>query len=208
MKRSTIAVGILSGIACTAIISVVALTAWLVNTAMKPRALGGPMWSSRVSELALRHDDYAEARKIFRTKLLREGPSPQPVTEEYPLPVGMQMITGATAVEIDAERERQRRLFAFLYSTPAYQRTLELYGWDDLGPHLRDLIRADRWDDLATVVTDEILDTLVPAARYVDVPARVRERLGGLADGVLLAPPPDPAHDHLVAAAVADLHVS
>jgi probable F420-dependent oxidoreductase len=124
------------------------------------------------------------------------------------LVVGMQMITGATTVEIDAERERQRRLFAFLYSTPAYQRTLELYGWDDLGPHLRALIRADRWDDLARVVTDEILDTLVPAARYVDVPARVRERLGGLADGVLLAPPPDPAHDHLVAAAVANLHVS
>ena len=124
------------------------------------------------------------------------------------LVVGLQMITGATTTEIDAERERQRRLFAFLYSTPAYQRTLELYGWDDLGPRLRALIRADRWDDLDAVVTDEILDTLVPAASYDQVADRVRERVGGLADGVLLAPPPDPAHDHLVAEAIAALHAA
>ncbi|CAB4746831.1 unannotated protein [freshwater metagenome] len=124
------------------------------------------------------------------------------------LVVGLQMVTGATTAEIDTERDRQRRLFAFLYSTPAYQRTLELYGWDDLGPRLRALIRADRWDDLANVVTDEILDTLVPAATYREVPARVRERVGALADGVLLTPPPDPRHDVLVAAAVADLHAS
>jgi probable F420-dependent oxidoreductase len=128
--------------------------------------------------------------------------------DELELVVGLQMITGATSTEIDAERERQRTLFAFLYSTPAYQRTLELYGWDDLGPRLRALIRADRWADLAQVVTDDILETLVPAARYADVATRVRERVGGLADGVLLAPPPDPAHDSLVAAAVAELHAS
>jgi hypothetical protein len=36
----------------------------------------------------------------------------------------------------------------------------------------------------------------------------VRERVGALADGVLLTPPPDPRHDVLVAAAVADLHAS
>ena len=41
-----------------------------------------------------------------------------------------------------------------------------------------------------------------------EVPARVRERVGALADGVLLTPPPDPRHDVLVAAAVADLHAS
>lgn len=124
------------------------------------------------------------------------------------LVVGLQMITGATTIEIDAERERQRRLFAFLYSTPAYQRTLELYGWDELGPQLRALIRADRWDDLSTVVTDEILDALVPAASYDEVADRVRERVGNLADGVLLAPPPDPAHDPLVAEAIAALHAA
>ena len=53
-------------------------------------------------------------------------------------------------------------MFAFLYSTPAYRRTLELYGWEDLAGRLQSMIRADRWDDLSSVVTDEVLAALVP----------------------------------------------
>ena len=48
--------------------------------------------------------------------------------------IGTSVITGATVDAVLAERERQRRLLAFLYSTPAYAPTLELYGWADLGP--------------------------------------------------------------------------
>ncbi len=79
---------------------------------------------------------------------------------------GTSVITGATAEAVDRERERQRRLLAFLYSTPAYAPTLELYGWDDLGPRLRDLIRRERWDDLGAVLSDEVLDTLVPSGSF------------------------------------------
>ena len=121
------------------------------------------------------------------------------------LVVGLQMITGATATEIAAERERQRRLFAFLYSTPAYRRTLELYGWDDLAPRLQAMIRADRWDDLHLLVTDEVLEALVPAARYEDLPALLQARVGSLADGVMLPPPSDPAHDTHVADVITGL---
>ena len=71
-----------------------------------------------------------------------------------------------------AERERQRRLLAFLYSTPAYAPTLELYGWAELGPRLRELIRHDRWDDLAGVLSDEVLDTLVPCGTFDELPGR------------------------------------
>ena len=53
--------------------------------------------------------------------------------------IGTSVITGSSVDAVLAERERQRRLLAFLYSTPAYAPTLELYGWSDLGPRLRDL---------------------------------------------------------------------
>lgn len=124
---------------------------------------------------------------------------------EIELVVGLQIITGADDAAIDHERERQRRLFAFLYSTPAYRRTLELYGWGDLAPRLQAMIRAQRWSELHELVTDDVLDTLVPAAPYRALPALVRARLGDRADGVLVPPPADPTHDPLVAAAVADL---
>ncbi|MCU1462072.1 MAG: uncharacterized protein JWO37_2147 [Acidimicrobiales bacterium] len=117
--------------------------------------------------------------------------------------VGTQAITGVTAAELHAERERQRRLFAFLYSTPAYRRTLEMHGWEDLAGRLQAMIRADQWDDLHAVVTDEVLSTLVPTATYDELAPLLVERFGRLADGLLLSPPADPAHDDTAAAVVA-----
>ena len=85
--------------------------------------------------------------------------------------------------DVLVERERQRRLLAFLYSTPAYAPTLELYGWTEVGPRLRDLIRHDRWDDLAAVLSDEVLDTLVPCGTFDELPGLLRDRFIGLGPG-------------------------
>lgn len=109
MKRSTIAIGILAGISCTAIISFVVLVAWLVNTTMKPRALGGTIWSGRATELALRQEDYAETRQTFRTKLLREGPSPQPMPAQARIPFGVEKIAYASG---------ERQLAAYVDGPP------------------------------------------------------------------------------------------
>ncbi len=121
------------------------------------------------------------------------------------LVVGTPVITGSGAEEVDRERERQRRLFAFLYSTPAYRRTLELYGWEDLAGRLQELIRARRWADLPEVVTDEVLDTVVPTAPYRELPAVLVERVGNLGSGILLSPPEDPAHDDEFGRVIAEL---
>ena len=121
------------------------------------------------------------------------------------LVVGLQVITGADGSAIAAERERQRQLFAFLYSTPAYRRTLELYDMADLAPRLQQLVRADRWNELASVVTDDVLDALVPTATYAELPALVSARFGGLAQGVLLNPPADTRADAALARAVAEI---
>jgi hypothetical protein len=104
-----------------------------------------------------------------------------------------------------AERERQRRMFAFLYSTPAYARTLELYGWADLAGELQALIRADRWDDLPAVVTDELLDELLPTGTHAELAPILLDRFGGRADGLVLGTQPDPADDEGIAGVVSAL---
>jgi len=119
--------------------------------------------------------------------------------------VGSPVITGATPAALAAERERQRRLLAFLYSTPAYAPTLELYGWPELGPRLRELIRHDRWDDLAAVLSDDVLDTLVPSGTFVELPAVLLDRFAALGQGLMVNPPADPSHDDAFAAVVASL---
>jgi probable F420-dependent oxidoreductase len=117
--------------------------------------------------------------------------------------IGTPVITGATPAAVVTERERQRRLLSFLYSTPAYAPTLELYGWDDVGPRLRALIREDRWDELADVLSDEILDTLVPCGTFKELPGLLLERFAGLGQGIVVNPPADPGDDDGFRAVVA-----
>lgn len=122
-----------------------------------------------------------------------------------PVVAGAALITGRDDAAVAAERERQRRMFAFLYSTPAYRRTLELYGWDDLAGELQALVRSDRWDDLPALVTDELLDTLLPSGRHDELAPVLLDRYEGLVDGLLLGPRPDPDDDESVAGLVAAL---
>jgi probable F420-dependent oxidoreductase len=121
------------------------------------------------------------------------------------LVVGTQWILGASRADLDERREHNRRLLAFLYSTPAYERTLELFGWAELAGRLRSLIRESRWDDLSLLVTDEVLDTLVPQATFDELPRVATEWFAGLVSGLLVAPPPGSEHDDALAAAVAEL---
>jgi probable F420-dependent oxidoreductase len=122
--------------------------------------------------------------------------------------VGTSIVTGATPEAVRAERERQRRLLAFLYSTPAYAPTLELYGWTDLGPRLRELIRRERWDDLAGVLSDEVLDTLVPCGTFDELPDLLLERFAGLGQGLVVSPPAQPDDDGAFRAVVAALQAA
>lgn len=126
--------------------------------------------------------------------------------QDLELVVGTPVITGATAASVAQERERQRGLLAFLYSTPAYARTLEIYGWADTGEALREMTRQGRWADMPSLVTDEMLDTLVPEAPYDQLADVLAARYGDVASGVVLHPPADPAHEPLVRAAIEALH--
>ena len=126
-------------------------------------------------------------------------------TSGFEIVIGSPVITGATAGALAAERERQRRLLAFLYSTPAYAPTLELYGWPELGARLRDLIRHDRWEDLAGVLSDEVLDTLVPSGTFDELPRVLLDRFAGLGQGLTVNPPGDPSDDTAFAGVVAAL---
>lgn len=119
--------------------------------------------------------------------------------------VGTSVITGASHAAVLAERERQRRLLAFLYSTPAYAPTLELHGWAELGPSLRQLIRRDRWDELGHLLSDEVLDTLVPSGTFAELPGVLLERFSGLGQGIVVSPPADTGDDEEFRAVVAAL---
>lgn len=122
------------------------------------------------------------------------------------LVVAATVATGVDDHAVRAERERQRRLLAFLYSTPAYAATLELHGRPDLGSRLRALTRTGAWEELPTVLEDEVLDLVVVSARLTDLAERLQERFAGLASEIVLAPLGSPVDDASIAGVVRTLH--
>ncbi|MFJ9365842.1 TIGR03617 family F420-dependent LLM class oxidoreductase [Nocardia sp. NPDC101769] len=107
--------------------------------------------------------------------------------------------TGATPAEVARDRERQRRLLAFLYSTPSYRPTLIRLGLPELFDRLRKLVKAQRWEQLHDVVTDDVLDALLICGDYDALPDLVSDRYAGLVHGIVLpAPTADPENTRLM----------
>ena len=114
--------------------------------------------------------------------------------------------TGANAEQVARQRENIRELLTFLYSTPAYWRSLELYGWGDIGRELHRLTREGRWADMAGKVHDEMLDTLVPRAPYDEIDSVLHRWYDGITDRITFPVPHDPADDDRAAAVLTRLH--
>jgi probable F420-dependent oxidoreductase len=113
--------------------------------------------------------------------------------------------TGDSDEAVSRERERQRRVLAFLYSTPSYATSLKRRGWAELPEQLRQLVRAKRWDDLPAVLSDAVLDELLICARYDELPEFLTARFGDVADGVVLPPLDDQNDDGPLRACINEL---
>ena len=102
--------------------------------------------------------------------------------------IAIPYITGPDQSAVDQSRESQRAVLGFLYSTPAYRRTLELFGWDDLGAQLQLMTRSGDWSQLGALMTDEVLDALIPSGTWGELPSVINDWFGGLVDAVLIQP--------------------
>lgn len=97
--------------------------------------------------------------------------------------------TGAGPEDVTRAREQARARVAFYGSTMAYLPVLRHHGWGDLREQLRELVRHERWDDLAAAVPDHVLDEFCTAAPYPELAAALRERWAGLVTTVQVPAP-------------------
>ena len=92
------------------------------------------------------------------------------------------IVTGDTDEEHRATSVEIRRQLAFYGSTPVYRGVLELHGWHDLQPRLNDLSRSGQWDQMAELISDDVLDAFSVVAEAEDVATRIRARIGDVVD--------------------------
>ena len=94
------------------------------------------------------------------------------------------VVTGETPKEIEESALLSKSQIAFYASTPSYRRVLELHGWQDLIPRLNALLRRNRWSEMHTLISDEMLEHFAVVAGPDELPYKVRERYRGLLDRV------------------------
>lgn len=99
--------------------------------------------------------------------------------------------------EDDEAHAAARRLLAFYGSTPAYRPVLDVHGWGDLQPELNAMSKQGRWQEMATLIDDEILHTIAACGSPADVAAHIRDRVDGVADRICLYQPGPIAVDSL-----------
>jgi len=95
-------------------------------------------------------------------------------------------VTADDEAEFVRVKEAARKHLAFYGSTPAYRPTLDCHGWGDLHVELNRMSKQGRWDEMAQLIDDEILETLAVVGERHEIAGKLAARLDGIADGVSL----------------------
>jgi probable F420-dependent oxidoreductase len=104
-----------------------------------------------------------------------------------------------------AERVRDvRARVAFYASTPAYLAAFETEGYGEVARTLQGHSRAQRWDEMPGLVSDEMLDAYAVIGTYDEIAAKLHERYGRLATSLEFAIPPSEAGDDAMCLALID----
>ena len=104
-------------------------------------------------------------------------------------------VTAETEEKFEHVKLAARKQLAFYGSTPAYRPTLDCHGWGDLHLELNRLSKQGKWDDMAGLIDDEVLEAIAVVGPRNEIAAKLEARLEGIADGVSLTHnrAPDPA---------------
>jgi len=77
-----------------------------------------------------------------------------------------------------------REQIAFYASTPPYRPVFDLEGWGGVADELKAMASRGRWDQMKSLITDEMLERFALRGRWVDLPGKVLEKYDGLLDRV------------------------
>jgi probable F420-dependent oxidoreductase len=106
---------------------------------------------------------------------------------------GAFIATGADEAAVMKMREYVRFRIAFYCSTRAYWNVLRLHGLEELGERLRPYPAQNRWDEMAALIPDNIVDLFAIVGTHEELAAKAAAKYEGLADRLSLFMPTDTA---------------
>jgi probable F420-dependent oxidoreductase len=110
-------------------------------------------------------------------------------TEPFEFSTLVMVATGRTEEALGDAIAGVRQQIGFYASTPAYAPVLEHHGWGELHVEANVLTKQNRWDELADLVDDDVLNAFAVVGELAEVGPAFRQRFAGLADRVTVSLP-------------------
>jgi probable F420-dependent oxidoreductase len=104
--------------------------------------------------------------------------------DDYCVSAQVVTATGLDEESMQAAVASARNQIAFYASTPAYLPVLECHGWEGLQPEANNMIRENKWMELAELIDDDILNTFAVVGSPKEVAGKIATRYSGKVDRI------------------------
>lgn len=88
------------------------------------------------------------------------------------------VVTGNTEAEMEKAGLATKQQISFYGSTPAYRPVLDIHGWGGLQDELNTLSKQGRWEEMGTIIDDEILNTFAVVGGPEAIASELHTRYG------------------------------
>ena len=93
---------------------------------------------------------------------------------------------GRDAKEIEAAKQALKQRVSFYASTRSYHSVLEFHGWSDVGLKLHQLSVEGKWQEMASLISDDMLRAFAIIGTPDELAPQLKERCGGIFSTILL----------------------
>ena len=156
----------------------------------------GPAMTAVAGEMA----DGLVVHRLMSERFLREVTMPNLkrglAKRERPLTRPFQIVYPPFVAAAESEDDQREQLtgirsqIAFYASTPGYRSVLDVHGWSAIGEELNTLSRQGRWDAMASLVPDEMVESFVVLTQPHQMKDDLAKRFEGVVDRMILYPHP------------------
>jgi hypothetical protein len=85
---------------------------------------------------------------------------------------------------VEQRVQEVKRQISFYGSTRTYQNVFDHHGWGDTTTKLHEMSLQGKWNEMPSVIPDEMVEEFAVVAPYEQVADKVRERYGGVCDRI------------------------
>jgi len=102
--------------------------------------------------------------------------------EDFEITYSPFIISGEDEKTFEQQKAAARQRISFYGSTPAYKNVLAVHGWGDLQGDLNRMSKEGKWNEMAELVTDEMLNTFGVMGEPDVVVDEIKKRYGDFVD--------------------------